>query len=297
MTYLSPLAYLIGLEGVALLRGMREGTGDQDFVEARIAEIRAMLENPALREAGGIDSEPGGISTDELYSAWAASYDGPNSMIDSEQPLVRAILADLPVGTALDAACGTGRHAQHLAELGHQVIGVDANTEMLAVAAKKLPGLDLRRGGLDALPLGDDSVDVITCGLALCHVPDLDPVFAEFARVSRPGGHLVISDPHQLLSYLRPTSPRDPRGDGQPGILEEYHRPLSAYLASALPLGFELRHCAEPHPPRGDATGRPAFARPMPAEVGWDLIGQVPAASVVALDIPTLVIMHLQWAP
>jgi hypothetical protein len=44
VTYLSPLGYLLGIEGVALLRGIREGKADQEFVEARIAEIRALLE-------------------------------------------------------------------------------------------------------------------------------------------------------------------------------------------------------------------------------------------------------------
>ena len=294
MTYLSPLAYLLGLEGVALLRGMRDGVGDQAFVEARISEIRELLADPTLAQAAGLDAVPGNISTDDVYSGWAESYDGPNSMIDLEQPLVRELLAALPVGTALDAACGTGRHAAYLAELGHQVIGVDANAEMLAVAAQKLPELELLQGGLDALPVEQDSVDLIVCALALCHIPDLAPVFAEFARVLRPGGHLVISDPHQLLSYVRPTLPREPGPDGRRSILAEYHRPLSAYLAAALPLGFQLRYCAEPH-----RTGRweePATRPPMPTEVCWELLDQVPAAAAMALDVPSIVIVHLQLA-
>lgn len=293
MTYLSPLAYLLGLEGVALLRCMRDGTGDREFVEARISEIRDLLADPTLSEAGGVDAVPGNISTDDVYGGWAENYDGPNSMIDLEQPLVREILASLPVGTALDAACGTGRHAAYLADLGHHVIGVDASAQMLAVAAKKLPDLDLRHGELDSLPLADDSVDLIVCGLALCHVPDLAPVFAEFARVLRPGGNLVISDAHQLLSYVRPTLPREPGPDGRRSILAEYHRPLSAYLTTALPLGFQLRHCAEPHHP-GRSASAPALPPPMPTEVSWELLDQMPAAAAIALDVPTVVIVHLQ---
>jgi ubiquinone/menaquinone biosynthesis C-methylase UbiE len=291
VTYLSPLGYLLGVEGVALLRGMREGTGDRAFVEARLAEIRGLLADPTLRDAGGLDAVPGGIGTDQVYDEWAAHYDGPNSMIELEQPLVREILAALPVGTALDAACGTGRHAGYLAGLGHRVIGVDANARMLAVAASKLPELDLRRGSLDALPLGDDSVDLVVCALALCHTPDLAPVLAEFARVLRPGGHLVVSDPHQVLSYLRPTLPRAPGPDGRRSILVEYHRPLSAYLTAALRYGFQLRLCAEP---QADRPERPAAAPPMPTEVGWELLDQVPEAAAVALSVPSIVLLHLQ---
>jgi len=296
VTYLSPLAYLLGLEGVALLRGMRDGDGDRAFVEARIAEIRELLADPVLLEVGGIDATPGSISTEQVYNTWAASYDEPNTMIDLEQPLVHEILATLPIGTALDAACGTGRHAAHLARLGHQVIGVDANAEMLAVAAKKLPDVDLRHGPLESLPLPENSVDLIVCALALCHVPDLGPVFAQFARVLRPGGHLVISDPHQLLSYIRPTLPREPGSDGRRTILAEHHRPLSAYLTAALPHGFQLRHCAEPH--TGARNGQRAAARPerppMPTEVCWELLDQIPEAVAVAADVPAIVVMHLQ---
>ena len=45
-TYLSPLGYLLGIEGAALLRGIREGFADQAFVEARIAAILAEYHRP-----------------------------------------------------------------------------------------------------------------------------------------------------------------------------------------------------------------------------------------------------------
>ncbi|GAA1611188.1 class I SAM-dependent methyltransferase [Catellatospora bangladeshensis] len=292
MTYLSPLAYLLGIEGVALLRGIREGGADRAFVEARLTEIRALLDLPALdEEAEVITATHGTISTADVYRDWAPTYDEPgNGMIEIEQPLVRQILDGLPVGTALDAACGTGRHGAYLAELGHRVIGVDQSAEMLALAAVRLPDADLIQADLAAIPLPDDSVDTVVCGLALAHVPDLGPVLAEFARVLRPGGHLVISDAHLLLSYLRPTLPRRPGPDGRPSILTEYHRPLSAYLAAALPLGFQVRHCAEPgRPPSPTASG------PLPTEMSWDLLRWCPeAASAAHDDAPVVVIWHFQ---
>jgi ubiquinone/menaquinone biosynthesis C-methylase UbiE len=72
---------------------------------------------------------------------------------------VREILDSLPVGVALDAACGTGRHTAYLASLGHKVIGVDASPEMLALARQKVPEGEFHEAELHELPLPDDSVD------------------------------------------------------------------------------------------------------------------------------------------
>lgn len=140
------------------------------------------------------------LTTSRGYDDWSVTSDEPgNALVDHETPIVRAILDELPVGVALDAACGTGRHAAYLAELGHRVIGVDDSPGMLAAARVKLPDAELHRAGLSALPLPDDHVDLVVCALALTHVADLAPVFAEFARVLKPGGHLVTSDVRGIL--------------------------------------------------------------------------------------------------
>lgn len=295
MTYLSALGYLLGIEGAALLRGIREGTADRAFVEARTAEIRTLLDTPALALAEGVAATPGTISTADVYQAWAPHYDTPgNQMIDVEQPVVRRLLDGLPLGTALDAACGTGRHTAYLKDLGHHVIGVDASPAMLAEARKSLPGVEFHEADLHRLPLPDHTVDTVVCALALAHVPELAPVLAEFARVLRPGGNLVISDPHLLTSYLRPTPARRAGPDGSPSLLTEYHRPLSAYLAAALPLGFQVLYCEEPRRPLGslDADQAPV---PLPTHMSWDLLHWCPEASAAALDdSPIVVVWHFR---
>jgi ubiquinone/menaquinone biosynthesis C-methylase UbiE len=63
---------------------------------------------------------------------------------------------------ALDAACGTGRFAEFLAGLGHQVIGVHSSPDMLAHARRRVPGGEFHVAELGRLPLPDDSA--ITCG-------------------------------------------------------------------------------------------------------------------------------------
>ena len=122
--------------------------------------------------------------------------------------MVASSLASREPGVALDAACGTGRFAEFLAKRGHRVIGVDSSPDMLAHARRRVPDAEFRLAELDRLPLPDDSVDVIVCALALVHVPRLHPVLAEFARVLRPGGDLVISDiHHELVTRARRSPP------------------------------------------------------------------------------------------
>ena len=134
--YQHPLAYLLGLEGIALLRAFA-GEYDRDFTLARLREIQALLDS-ADELGDGIEARP--ITTREGYDRWAPFYDEPgNQLLDIEQPIVREILDSLPVGIALDAACGTGRHTAYLASLGHKVIGVETSPEMLARARKKVP--------------------------------------------------------------------------------------------------------------------------------------------------------------
>ena len=107
MTYQHPLAYLLGLEGLALLRAWA-GDHDRAFVEARFAEVRRLLADEALVGHPGVEVEAG--ATGDTYQQWAATYDDPgNGLFDLDGPALEALAAGLPVGTALDAACGTGR--------------------------------------------------------------------------------------------------------------------------------------------------------------------------------------------
>jgi SAM-dependent methyltransferase len=186
-----PLAYLLDLEGIALLR-VFSGTYDHAFTADRLREIQKLLD--AGDELGeGVEARP--LTTREGYAEWAAYYDEPgNQLLDIEQPIVREILDGLARRVALDAACGTGRHAAYLAALGHTVIGVDSSPEMLARAREKVPSGKFHEGDLYDLPLDDDAVDLVVCAIALSHVPDLERALTELVRVLRPEGHLVVSD-------------------------------------------------------------------------------------------------------
>jgi ubiquinone/menaquinone biosynthesis C-methylase UbiE len=243
--YQHPLAYLLGLQGIALLRAFA-GDYDREFTLARLGEIRALLNSIDDLGAGTL---VGAIPTAEGYDGWAEFYDEPgNQLLELEQPVVREILDSLPVGVALDAACGTGRHGEYLAALGHSVIGVDASSGMLKRARSKVPNGEFHQADLQHLPLPDDHVDLVVCGLALMHVPKLEPVFAEFVRVLRRGGHLVISDWRGLIGDVAMPVVKE-GADEKVGYMPTWCRLTSDYLAAALPLGLEVRRCEEPRRP------------------------------------------------
>jgi SAM-dependent methyltransferase len=295
MIYQHPLAYLLGLEGVALLRAFG-GDHDRAFAEARIAEIRRLLDSAEL---GGEGVTARRVDTVAGYRVWSRTYDEPgNGLFPAEETLVHEILDGLPVGVALDAACGTGRHAEHLAGRGHRVIGVDSSPDMLQQARARVPAAEFRQGHLHSLPLPDDHADVIVCALALVHLEELGPAFGEFARVLRPGGHLVITDVHQELVALG-SVPRVRSAGGEPGFLPAYRHRAADYLAAALPLGLQVRRCEEPGRGTGEATGTvPETIDPGPwDDWPWSLLGIVPAAAAAAWrDTPALLVWHFQLA-
>ena len=94
-------------------------------------------------------------------------------------------------GLVLDLACGTGDLCRDLAARGYTPVGIDFSAGMLAAAGVDAP---LVRGDGAALPVATASTDGVTCGFALRNFVELDAVFAECARVLRPGGRFAALD-------------------------------------------------------------------------------------------------------
>lgn len=241
--YQHPLAYLLGLEGVALLRAFA-GEHGREFTEARFAEIRTLLDR-AGEFGPGADVLV--MATPRGYDGWARTYDNEgNGSFPLQDKVLLPMLDGLTPGVTIDAACGTGRISRELVRRGHQVLGVDSSPGMLARARVGVPGARFAAGSLTELPVGDDSADHVVCTLALGHLENLAPFFAEAARVLRPGGHLVISDTrgHFFGSRLYPLTKWDV--DDNVGYVRNWQHDTGAYLRAALPHGFAVRACEEP---------------------------------------------------
>ena len=245
---------------VAGMAAMRHCLTEPSSVRARLDDVRAVVE--------ALDEFPNNLviplieyDATEGYDAWAPRYDGPNPAVEADEIEVHSVLEDVAGELALDAACGTGRHSAYLRGRGFGVIGVDANSSMLAVAEAKVPDADFRQGDLAALPLDDASVDLVVCSLALTHVERLGPVVAEFARVVRPGGSIVLSDVHPTAVGFGGAAvfPTDSEQFELHFVRNLVHG-VSEYVDAATGTGLVVRDCREPSVPESAIAANPAYA-------------------------------------
>ena len=231
---------LVGIEGLALLRNLYDGT-DED-AEQRLAEVRRVLDDDAY--AAGEPTREGDVQA--AYGSWAQTYDEPgNPIIALEQPVVWSLLAAVPPGRALDAACGTGRHARELVRLGHDVVGIDITPEMLSRARENVPEAEFREGDLRHVPAGDEEFDVVVCALALAHLPELDAGMRELARVLKPRGKLIVSVLHPFQAHIGWHAPFAD-ASGQRGFAREHPHSHAEYLAAFKDAGLSVCECVEP---------------------------------------------------
>jgi SAM-dependent methyltransferase len=155
--------------------------------------------------------------------AWDASYlDGPPPWdVEGPQPaIVRLADAGAFAGDVLDAGCGTGENALHVAALGRRVVGFDVAETAVATAREKAAarGLDAEFVVADALQLerlGRAFDTVLDCGLF--HTFDGDErreYVSGLARVTKDGGHvhlLCFSDAEPETPVPHPVSERELR--------------------------------------------------------------------------------------
>jgi len=132
-----------------------------------------------------------------MFDRIADRYDLMNSVMTAGMHhRWRQRAADLaalkPGDRALDVATGTGDLAIELASRGASVVGIDFSERMLEVARRKAPGIEFVRGNALDLPFGDGEFDAVTVGFGARNFSDLAAGLRELARVTRPGGRVVV---------------------------------------------------------------------------------------------------------
>lgn len=169
--------------------------------ELEQADLPALLRDPARKQ---------GFVT-PMFEHIAPRYDAFTRLFSFgmdarwKATLMRWLSAQSPVpAQVLDVACGTGdlAVAAHRRLPGAGVLGVDAATAMIE-KAKGLhsgAGVEFQVADLTALPVPDQSYQVITAGYAFRNVPELRRALAEMKRVMQTGGCLYV------LDFYRPSS-------------------------------------------------------------------------------------------
>ncbi|WP_369139530.1 demethylmenaquinone methyltransferase [Modestobacter versicolor] len=143
----------------------------------------------------GLDKHPADVAA--MFDRVAGRYDVTNTVLSGGldagwRRATREALGARPGSTVLDVAAGTAVSTVELAAGGVHAIACDFSQGMLrAAASRPVPKV---AGDAMALPLADQSVDGVVISFGLRNVADPVAALREFARVTRPGGTLVVCE-------------------------------------------------------------------------------------------------------
>ena len=224
----------------------------------------------------------------ENFGGWEASADAWITELGDVGDYGRRHVLDAPMiarlelrsyRRALDIGCGEGRFCRVMRGLGIETVGVDPVEALLARARLLDPGGTYLRGRGETLDVAPRSFDLVVSYLSLIDVPDLQAAFERAVEALAPGGTLLVAN---LTSFFTAAMPDgwtenaegassfciDHYFEERPvwvswrGIrVQNWHRPLRAYMAPLLERGLILRHFAEPEPIGGDADAAARYRR------------------------------------
>lgn len=164
--------------------------------------------------------DPARLQEYERHRAWALN---PNLVM--EEPAVRRALGDVTGLRVLDAGCGDGTHARSLLDAGAaHVTAFDGSTAMVDRARAVLAGRDAQvsHGALEDFEAAGPDVDLVVARLCLHRVADADDALRRLASALVPGGRLLLTVVHPLLTA--PLAP-GPGARRQAWTVDDYFSP------------------------------------------------------------------------
>jgi SAM-dependent methyltransferase len=199
----------------------------------------------------------------DQWIAWArtSAHDG---FWQGTWPALRAMLPEPGTGPVIDVGCGEGRASRELIKLGYRrVIGVERSPTLAVAAAAASPEVPVLIGDAAALPVADESADLVLACMSLLDVDDFAGAVSEIGRVLRPGGCLCAAVVHPFnsaqdintmhtLSFHVSQPYREHRRytdhlerDGLAMTFTSMHRPLSAYTSALFASGMAITALTE----------------------------------------------------
>jgi ubiquinone/menaquinone biosynthesis C-methylase UbiE len=131
-------------------------------------------------------------SSQQYYDEFSESYEdhrheGYHRLLDE---LEMEVASRYCTGSVLEAGCGTGLILNRLAKRAQRATGIDLSAGMLKPAQAR--ELSVAQAPVDCLPFADGEFDAVFSFKVLAHIPNIGEALAELARVTKPGGHLVL---------------------------------------------------------------------------------------------------------
>ena len=207
---------------------------------------------------------------DDSAAAWVASQGEHGDFLRRYvlDPAISMRLEGRGFATALDVGCGEGRFCRVLRGMGIDAAGIDPTEALIARARKLDPTGDYRITQAEELPFADGVFDLVVSYVSLVDIPGYEEAIAEMARVLKPGGTLLIANVNGFMTahagergwqedadgnrlhfaidnYLDIHSSWESWGGLQ---IQNWHRPLSAYMKALLGQGLQLVFFDEPAP-------------------------------------------------
>jgi ubiquinone/menaquinone biosynthesis C-methylase UbiE len=227
------------------------------------------------------------------------------------EPATERLLKVTAGDTILDIACGGGRFARRMAELGARVIAFDHSAEFIACAREQTPaGAAVEYHVVDAadgealVSLGSNRFSKAVCTMAIMDMPEIGPLFGALPRMLTPGGSFVFSIVHpcfhsaaiqrfaelyeeeagrhvvrsgvKVSAYLSPFARKTESIIGQPEPQWFFHRPIAALFQSGFDAGFVIDGIEEP--------GFPKTGPPQPG-VRWHDMPDIPPVMIVRMRL------------
>jgi ubiquinone/menaquinone biosynthesis C-methylase UbiE len=131
-------------------------------------------------------------NSQQYYDEFSQSYEdhrhqGYHRLLDE---LEMEVAGRYCQGKVLEAGCGTGLILNRLAQRAERATGIDLSAGMLRPASARQ--LAVAQAPLDRLPFADGEFDAVFSFKVLAHIPNIAEALEELARVTKPGGHMVL---------------------------------------------------------------------------------------------------------
>ncbi|MBP8295465.1 MAG: methyltransferase domain-containing protein [Burkholderiales bacterium] len=212
------------------------------------------------------------------YAQLRERADSPNDTLD--RPTMRALLGDVTGKRILDLGCGDAAFGRDLLAAGAGAYhGVDGSANMVAGARRNLAGTvgTVDHCGLDQWSYPEAGFDRVVSRLALHYLPDLESLFRKAWRTLVPGGQLVYSVEHPVLTAF--DNECDDGAQLSQWVVDnyfvtgervttwlgsrvvKYHRTVEDHVGALQAAGFDLHGLRESRPERRHFVEAAEFER------------------------------------